>query len=136
MANTSQSLAVPVRGLPDSAGNRRVHRRLSPRAFQKLRTARIKYGSDVRIVDISAGGMAVETRDPLKPNTRLVFELSGEESSILIPSQVVRSQFVGLYDAAMFRAGCQFKTPLDLSRLVDSVQGPDSAGSVGLHVLL
>ena len=43
--------------------NRRVHERLKASDLHWLRSARIKYGADIRVLDISAGGMLVETRN-------------------------------------------------------------------------
>ena len=38
--------------------NRRLHERLRASQFRWLRGARIKYGADIRVLDISAGGMS------------------------------------------------------------------------------
>ena len=117
-------LVTPSSG-PDQASaalsvsllNRRAYRRLSGREFEWLRTVRFKYGLDVRVIDVSAGGLALETRHALKPHARVVFELTGTASTLLVPARVVRSQIVSLNGVALYRSGCAFKNPIEFSRL-------------------
>jgi len=111
--------------------HRRVHRRINASEFEWLRTARIKYGSEVRVIDVSAGGMAVESEHQLKPHSTIVFELVGTTSGLLVPSRVLRSQVASLKGIVCYRSACSFKRPLELSRLLSdpprlSAQSPDS----------
>jgi hypothetical protein len=94
--------------------NRRIHRRLTPREIEWLRTARVKYGAKVRLIDVSAGGIAIETDQPLKPDATIVFELAGPEGAILVPARVLRSQIVSLEGGGRYRTACVFKRQLDL----------------------
>ena len=48
--------------------NRRVHERLKASDLHWLRGARLKYGDDIRVLDISAGGMLLETEKALAPD--------------------------------------------------------------------
>ena len=77
-----------VEGYEDS--ERRGHMRLGVDDVRWLRSARLKYGPDVRVLDISAGGILVETDGQLRPDANIVFELSGPTNSILVPSKVLR----------------------------------------------
>jgi hypothetical protein len=110
-----------------SQSNRRAYRRLSVRECEWLRTARVKYGPDVRVIDVSAGGLALETKHALKPDSSVVFELTGATSRLLVPARVVRSQIVSLNGIALYRSGCAFKSPIELSRLRSEVSGPPGA---------
>ena len=56
---------------------RRGHMRLSADDVRWLRSARLKYGPDVHVLDISASGILVETEGQLRPDANIVFELSG-----------------------------------------------------------
>jgi hypothetical protein len=106
---TSQSTSI------DS--NRRAHRRLSASDLDWLRTTRIKYGADVRLVDVSTGGLAIETAHELQANATVVFELAGQGSGVLAPARVLRSEKINVDSLTRYRSACVFKRPLDLSRL-------------------
>jgi hypothetical protein len=54
--------------------DRRAQVRLSAEDASWLRGARLKYGSEVRVIDISTGGILVETDGaPLAPHASVVF---------------------------------------------------------------
>ena len=49
--------------------------------------------SDVRVIDISTGGILVESDGaPLAPQSNVVFELSAQTGTMLMPARVLRSQ--------------------------------------------
>ena len=104
--------------------NRRIHRRLSSHDFDWLRSARLKYGIDVRVVDVSAGGMAIETPQPLKAQSTMVFELAGAATGLLVPARVLRCHKVTIYGTTLYRSACEFKRPIELARLLASAQRP------------
>src|SRR5688572_29125097 len=51
--------------------DRRAHARLTPAQL----SARLKYGEQVTLMDVSAGGALVETTRILRPDTDLVLEI-------------------------------------------------------------
>ena len=106
--------------------NRRTHRRLSPDDFQWLRAARLKYGSHVRVIDISAGGMLIETERPLAPDSKMVFELAGSERTVLVACRVLRCDPVCRDEGRRFRVACGFVRPLDLPDLTADAHAPES----------
>lgn len=112
---------VEVRRPPMKPSDRRVYRRLTAREFEWLRAARLKYGLKIRILDISAGGMSIETDHALKPQSQIVVELTGTGSGLVVPSLVLRSQIARLGDAVCYRSACSFKRPLQLARLIPRV---------------
>jgi hypothetical protein len=103
--------------LTSTGSNRRAHRRLPASDLEWLRTTRIKYGSDVRLVDVSTGGLAIETAHELQANATVVFELAGQGGGVLAPARVLRSEKVNVASPTRYRSACVFKRPLDLSRL-------------------
>jgi hypothetical protein len=123
---------TPLSSEPDGVGagpgvapsNRRIHRRLSSHDFEWLRSARVKYGIDVRLVDVSAGGMAIETRQPLKALSTMVFELAGAASGLLVPARVLRCREVTISGTTLYRSACEFKRPIELARLLTDAQRP------------
>src|SRR4030095_7923643 len=73
-----------------SAKDRRAQVRLSAEDASWLRGARLKYGSEVRVIDISTGGILIESEGaPLAPQSNVVFELSAQTGTILMPARVV-----------------------------------------------
>jgi hypothetical protein len=101
----------------DPAENRRAHERLRASDLRWLRGARIKYGADIRVLDISAGGMLLETSSQLAPDANVVVELIGPESPILVPSRVVRCRTASLGEILKYQGACVFKRPLSIPEL-------------------
>ena len=69
------------------------------------------------MIDISAGGLSFETSQALRLQSTVVFELTGTTRKLVVPARVVRSQIVSLNGTALYRSGCEFKSPLELSQL-------------------
>lgn len=100
--------------------NRRSDMRLRPSDVRWLRGARLKYGRDVRVLDISAGGIRVESETQLLPQSNVVFELSGPDNSILMPAKVLRSLATPAGRGTLYQGACQFKRSLTVPELVKS----------------
>jgi Family of unknown function (DUF6982) len=97
---------------------RRTHRRIPGRALDWISVARVKYGPEVNIVDLSKGGVLLESDRPLKPGSRQDLEIAGPERSIVVPFGVLRSRISALAPkGAIYLAGCEFSRPLDLPEL-------------------
>jgi hypothetical protein len=101
----------------DAEANRRIHERLRASDLHWLRGARIKYGADVHILDISAGGVLLETESELTRDANVVVELSGPDSAILIPSRVLRCRRASLGEILKYQGACAFKRPLTIPEL-------------------
>ena len=98
-----------------SSQDSRAEARLSAEDASWLRGARLKYGSDVRVVDVSRGGILVESDGaPLAPQSNVVFELSGPAGTTLAPARVLRSQ---TDSGTRYQAACVFKRPLSIGAL-------------------
>lgn len=107
--------------------NRRVHERLKATDLHWLRGARIKYGADIRILDISAGGVLLETSSQLARDANVVVELLGPESPILVPSRVLRCRMASLGEILKYQGACAFKRSLTIPELTASVPRPAAA---------
>jgi hypothetical protein len=92
--------------------DRRTEVRLSAEEASWLRGARLKYGSDIRVVDVSTRGILVESDVPLEPQSNVVFELSGPTGTTLATARVVRSHAVN--GGKGYQAACAFKRPLSI----------------------
>src|SRR5689334_18407649 len=94
--------------------NRRTHLRLSADDVLWLQGVRIKYGAEVRVIDISAGGILVETAAEIRPDTTIVFEVSVADSTQLAPARVVRCNRVDYNGLKRYQTACAFKRPLSI----------------------
>jgi hypothetical protein len=72
----------------------------------------------VRVLDISIGGILVETDDQLRPDANIVFELSGPLNSILVPSKVLRCRVASFDEVMRYQGACAFKRPLEIPDLL------------------
>src|SRR6266508_514030 len=86
--------------------NRRTHLRLSADDVLWLQGVRIKYGADVRVIDISAGGILVETASEIRAETTVVFEVSTADTTQLIPARVVRCNRVAHNGVTRYQTAC------------------------------
>lgn len=98
----------------EADSNRRAHDRLKASDLRWLRSARLKYGADVRVIDVSAGGMLLETDNELTRDANVVLELTGLENPVLIPSRVLRCRTASLGEILKYQGACAFKRPLTI----------------------
>lgn len=99
-----------------SPSDRRRDVRLSAEDASWLRSARLKYGQTVRVIDISTGGILIEYEGtPLTPPSSVIFELSSAAGARLVAARVLRSRSID--GDSRFRTACAFKRPLSLEEL-------------------
>ena len=104
---------------PESGpSNRRAEVRLSAEDASWLRGARLKYGAEVRVIDVSSGGILFESDGAAPtPHTTVVFELSGPKGNVLAPARILRSHVTTQGTYPRFQAACEFKRPLSIDAL-------------------
>jgi hypothetical protein len=112
------------RSVSSSAGaDRRAHRRLPVAELSRLNHARIKYGPDVSLIDLSAGGAQIETTSyALQPGSAVVIELAAGERTWPVPARVLRCQIASLAPHPIYRGGLVFKRPFDLQEIACVVE--------------
>jgi hypothetical protein len=97
---------------PTSSGDRRAQTRLSAEDAAWLRGARLKYGPEVHVIDISTTGILYESTGPVAtPQSNLVFELSSTAGTTLMPGRVLRSRS---WSDGRVQTACAFKRPLSI----------------------
>jgi len=105
---------------------RRAHRRFAASELRGLRTARVKYGQEVSIIDLSEGGALFETTGELKPDSTIVLEFAGATRTYLVPSRVLRCHELGTFDNnPRLEGACAFRRPLPLEDLVGAALEPE-----------
>ena len=103
-------------GTTATATDRRTQVRLTADDASWLLGARLKYGPEVRVIDISTGGVLVESDGPPPlRNSTLVFELTAETGTMLMPARVLRTQ--ALAGGIRHQTACAFKRPLSIATL-------------------
>ena len=78
----------------------------------------MKYGPQVNVIDLSAGGVLFETTAALPPYSSIVFEFSSQKSTILVPSRLLRYHEVVVNDDVRFAGACAFRRPLALDDFI------------------
>ena len=110
-----------------SSTDRRVHPRFAANELRGLHTARVKYGQEISVINLSAGGVWFETTGPLTPESTIVLEFLGPANAVLVPSRVLRCQSPPVVDRARARGACAFKRLLRLKDLVTGTTLPFDA---------
>lgn len=101
---------------------RRVHRRFGANELAGVHAARIRFGPSVSLIDVSAGGVLLESETRLHPESEAMLELEGMGRPVMVPFRVLRCDVATAGQSARYRGACVFKIPLDVSGLV---AGPD-----------
>jgi len=102
-----------------TATGTRAHRRFRASELRGLRAARVKYGQEVSVIDLSEGGVLFETDGELRPDSTIVLEFLGATRTFLVPSRVVRCRSLESMDNRARSAGaCAFRRPLPIDDLV------------------
>jgi uncharacterized protein DUF6982 len=106
----------------DRGSDRRAHARLTPAEL----SARLKYGEEITLVDVSVGGALVETSRILRPDTNLVLEILDVRTKNVtqMVSRVLRAHVAGVDDGIRYRGACAFKRPLSHPALVAAPPPP------------
>ncbi len=95
---------------------RRTAVRRGPAAESWLATARVRPGHEVRVVNLSAGGVLVEAGTRLLPGTRVVLQFAGPGVALRASAHVVRCYVAALDPerGVRYRAGLAFDRELDV----------------------
>jgi hypothetical protein len=109
-----------------SESDRRQWPRLKPEAVPFLKSVDFNKGSDVRVVNISRGGILLETGVCLRPQTKLFLKIATTEGIIKMEGQILRSSISSLKGTPKYQTAIAFTHPFymldDLSEAVDESQ--------------
>jgi hypothetical protein len=99
-----------------SFDDQRQHARLETTGIPWLRSARIKYGPHVQVLDLSATGILFQADQPLTANGTAVIELVGPMGTLRGAATVRRCRLVLCGEIKRYEIACVFKQRLQLPR--------------------
>ena len=114
MATQAFAIDALVRPLPTQAVERRTHPRLPASELRGLKVARVKYGPDIKVIDLSPGGVLFETPEVLRPDSIIVLEFATHTGTVVVPSRLLRCERVWHNYDIRHKAACAFRRPLPL----------------------
>jgi hypothetical protein len=91
-----------------SGADRRRYPRLKPSAIPLLRGAALHQGSEIQIIDISKGGMLLETEVRLRPQVKILLKLVTGRGIYKIAGQVLRSSITSLEGIPRYQSAVAF----------------------------
>jgi hypothetical protein len=107
--------------------NRRRWPRLKPEAVPFLKSVSFSQGSDARVINISRGGILLETEVRLRPQMKIILRLVTTDGLIKMEGHILRSSISSLTGIPRYRSAVSFAHPFhmldDLSaELTDSAE--------------
>ena len=94
--------------------NRRRWPRLRPDSIPGLKGVELNQGSDVDIVNISRGGLLLQTEARLRPDLKIMLKVVTTEGVLRIDGTILRSFIYSLKGAPKYRTAIAFQQPLTL----------------------
>ena len=121
-------LAALLGEMPEPSGrDRRVHERLGAHELDWLKSARLRFGPVLSLIDLSAGGAQFETSAPLRPGSNAVLTISGRGVTETASFRVLRCEVASVQQQGLvYRGACVF------DRMIQ-IPGTPSQGSVTLR---
>jgi hypothetical protein len=118
-------LAAVLGGMAEPSGrDRRVHERLGAHDLDWLKSARLRFGPVLSLIDLSAGGAQFETSAPLRPGSNAVLTISGRGVTETASFRVLRCEVASVQQQGLvYRGACVF------DRMIQ-IPGTASQGSV------
>jgi hypothetical protein len=96
-----------------SEPNRRRYARLTPSAVPALKSVSFSRGAEVKVVDISSGGILLETEVRLRPQMKILLKLVTGEGILKVDGHVLRSSICSLEKVPLYKSAIAFDNPLE-----------------------
>jgi len=94
--------------------NRREWRRLEPSDVPALKGVLINQGTEARVIDISMGGILLETEFRLRPQMKVMLKIVTTKGILKIDGYVLRSSITSISKAPVYQSAISFDKPLTL----------------------
>jgi len=110
---------MPSKIKKDEGSNRRKWPRLNPEDLPFLKNVEFSQGKEIQIVNISQGGLLLETEMRLRPDLNIVIKLVTTEGIFKMDGTILRSSIFSLKGVPKYRTAIAFHHPF---RLLDYVK--------------
>ena len=108
-ALSSSALISWLAQLPEPTGrDRRVHARVLALELDWLKSARLKFGPTLSLIDLSAGGALFETSAQLRPGATAALTITGRGGDQTASFRVLRCEVSSLNRGLVYRGACVF----------------------------
>jgi hypothetical protein len=97
-----------------SESNRRQWPRLKPEAVPFLKSVDFNQGTEVRVVNISRGGILLETEVRLRPQMKIFLKLVTTEGVVKMEGHILRSSISSLSGTPRYRSAISFEHPFHM----------------------
>lgn len=97
----------------DESSQRR-YPRMKPHEVPGLKSVELSQGTEVDIVNISRGGLLLETEARLRPDMTIMLKVVTTEGILRLDGTILRSSIYSLEGAPRYRTAIAFKQPLEL----------------------
>ena len=94
--------------------NRRRWPRLNPKTLPFLKSVEFNQGMEAEIVNISRGGLLLETEARLRPDLKIMLKLVTTEGVLKMDGLILRSSIYSLKGIPRYRTAIAFKHPFNL----------------------
>ncbi len=94
-----------------SDSNRRQYPRLKPEAVPFLKSVTFSQGSEAEVINISRGGVLLETEMRLRPEMKIILKLVTTEGIIKMSGHILRSSITSLKKSPRYRSAIAFEHP-------------------------
>jgi hypothetical protein len=94
--------------------DQRVYPRLKPSAIPFLKSISFEKGLEAQVIDISRGGMLIETDIRLRPQMKLGINVTTTDGTIVLDGSVVRTFIVSLKGAPRYQSAIGFDHPFHM----------------------
>ena len=114
--------------LTDPGGrDRRRHERLSAQDLDWLKSARLRFGAGLSLIDLSASGAQFETTAPLRPGSNAVLTITGRGLVQTASFRVLRCEVSSIQpQGPLYRGACVF------DRIIEVPGSTPSEGTIAL----
>jgi hypothetical protein len=116
-----------------SDANRRQYPRLKPSAVPFLKSIAFNQGFEAQVVNISRGGILLETEEPLRPQMKILLKLVTSDGVIKMEGHVLRSSISSLNGVPRYQSAVSFEHPFhmldDLSAELEEQKQESQSGS-------
>ena len=108
----------------DQNSERRNWARVDPSAVPFLKAVRFNYGKEVRVIDISQGGILVETEVRLQVQGKISLKVITGDGVIGLEGSVVRSSISSLTGGPKYKSAIAFEHPFTMLNTISQKSVP------------